>query len=102
MGGPCRPDRVHPQRHPRGMRITLASEVFPPKAGGAGWSTRALAIALKNAGHDVRVVTTAEGPDAEGGVPVRRIPGVSGPGRRGQMVEVFRSTLASEAAGQDV
>ena len=36
------------------MKITLATEVFPPKAGGAGWSTRALALALKDAGHDVR------------------------------------------------
>ena len=26
------------------MRIVLASEVYPPRAGGAGWSTRALAL----------------------------------------------------------
>ena len=44
------------------MKIVLASEVFPPKAGGAGWSTRALALALAEAGHEVRVVTTADGP----------------------------------------
>ena len=35
------------------MKIALATEVFPPRAGGAGWSTRALALALKDAGHDV-------------------------------------------------
>jgi len=84
------------------MRITLATEVFPPKAGGAGWSTRALALALKGAGHDVRVVTTAAGEDNEGGVPVRRIQGVSGPGRRGPMIEAFRSALKKESSGRDV
>ena len=44
------------------MKITLATEVFPPRAGGAGWSTRALALGLRDAGHDVSVITTAEGP----------------------------------------
>ncbi len=55
------------------MRITLATEVFPPRAGGAGWSTRALALALRGAGHDVSVLTTSPGPAEEGGVPVRRL-----------------------------
>ena len=64
------------------MRITLASEVFPPKAGGAGWSTRALALGLRGAGHEVSVVTTAPGPDLEGDVPVIRIAGATGRFRR--------------------
>jgi len=81
------------------MRITLATEVFPPRAGGAGWSTRALALALEDAGHDVTVVTTAEGPASEGPVPVVRLEGVSGPFRRGRMVEIFRKSL-SEATGK--
>ena len=81
------------------MKIALATEVFPPKAGGAGWSTRALALALKAAGHAVSVITTAEGPAVEGPVPVVRLAGVSGPFRRGRMVEIFRKSL-SEIAGQ--
>ena len=46
----------------RGVRIVLASEVYPPRAGGAGWSTRALALGLRAAGHDVTVLTTSPGP----------------------------------------
>lgn len=84
------------------MKITLATEVFPPKAGGAGWSTRALALALKGAGHDVTVVTTAEGPASEGPVPVVRLKGVSGPFRRGRMVEIFREALSEVAGNADV
>lgn len=55
------------------MKIVLVSEVFPPRAGGAGWSTRALALALRGAGHDVRVVTTSPGPADMDGVPVQRL-----------------------------
>ncbi len=84
------------------MKIALASEVFPPRAGGAGWSTRALALALEDAGHDVTVITTAEGPAAEGGVPVIRLNGVSGPLRRGRMVAIFRKSLSGIASGADV
>jgi glycosyltransferase involved in cell wall biosynthesis len=53
--------------------VVLASEVFPPRAGGAGWSTRALGLALRAAGHDVTVVTTSPGPEQEAGLPVRRL-----------------------------
>lgn len=55
------------------MKIVLTSEVFPPRAGGAGWSTRALGLALLGAGHDVRVVTTSPGPDHDAGLPVQRL-----------------------------
>jgi glycosyltransferase involved in cell wall biosynthesis len=55
------------------MRIVLASEVFPPRAGGAGWSTRALALGLREAGHELRVLTTSPGPDEEAGIPVERL-----------------------------
>ncbi|MEO8361843.1 MAG: glycosyltransferase family 4 protein [Vicinamibacteria bacterium] len=84
------------------MRVTLATEVFPPKAGGAGWSTRALALALHAAGHNVTVVTTAEGPSNEGPVPVIRLQGATGRFRRGAMVETFRDVLARKAAHEDV
>ncbi len=57
------------------MRIVLASEVYPPRAGGAGWSTRALARALRAGGHEVTVVTTSPGPSDLDGLDVRRIDG---------------------------
>ena len=84
------------------MKIALATEVFPPKAGGAGWSTRALALALKGAGHEVTVITTAEGGSSEGPVPVVRLAGTSGPFRRGRMTGTFRRALNEVAAGVDV
>lgn len=55
------------------MRIVLASEVYPPRAGGAGWSCRALALALRAAGHAVSVLTTSPGPPDLDGLPVRRL-----------------------------
>ena len=55
------------------MKIVLASEVFPPRAGGAGWSTRALALGLRDAGHEVSVLTTSPGPAQVAGIPVRRL-----------------------------
>jgi glycosyltransferase involved in cell wall biosynthesis len=55
------------------VRIVLASEVYPPRAGGAGWSTRALALGLREAGHDVSVVTTSPGPEDLDGLRVTRL-----------------------------
>jgi glycosyltransferase involved in cell wall biosynthesis len=55
------------------VKITLATEVYPPRAGGAGWSIRALALALRGAGHDVTVLTTSHGPEDLDGLRVRRI-----------------------------
>ena len=49
------------------MRVVLVSEVYPPRAGGAGWSTRALALGLRAAGHEVSVLTTSPGPSEDGG-----------------------------------
>ena len=55
------------------MKVVLASEVYPPRAGGAGWSTRALALALRGAGHEVTVVTTSPGASDLDGLDVRRL-----------------------------
>jgi glycogen synthase len=55
------------------VKITLTSEVYPPRAGGAGWSARALALALRDAGHEVAVVTTSPGPEDLDGLAVRRL-----------------------------
>jgi glycosyltransferase involved in cell wall biosynthesis len=61
------------------VKLVLASEVYPPRAGGAGWSTRALALALRGAGHDVSVITTSPGPADLDGIAVERL---AAPGRR--------------------
>lgn len=55
------------------MKILLVSEVYPPRAGGAGWSTRALALGLRTAGHQVSVLTTSPGPEVLDGLPVQRL-----------------------------
>ncbi|MBN1484603.1 MAG: glycosyltransferase family 4 protein [Chloroflexia bacterium] len=43
------------------MRILLPSDVFPPRCGGAGWSSYHLARALRGRGHQVLVVVPVEG-----------------------------------------
>jgi glycogen synthase len=55
------------------LKIVLASEIYPPRAGGAGWSTRALALALRAAGHEVTVITTSPGTCDLDGLAVRRL-----------------------------
>jgi glycogen synthase len=55
------------------VRIALVSEVYPPRAGGAGWSTRALALSLREAGHEVCVITTSLGPEDLDGLRVVRL-----------------------------
>ena len=73
------------------MKVALATEVYPPRAGGAGWSTRALALGLRAAGHDVSVVTTSPGPEDMDGLRVRRL---AVPGRKRLAVpRAFRSAL---------
>ncbi len=55
------------------MRIVVVSEGFPPRAGGAGWSTRALGLGLRAAGHQVEVITTSPGPGDVDGLRVQRL-----------------------------
>ncbi len=55
------------------MKIALVSEIYPPRAGGAGWSSRALALGLRAAGHEVRVITTSAGPEDLDGFCVERL-----------------------------
>jgi glycogen(starch) synthase len=76
------------------MKILLPTEVYPPRAGGAGWSTRALALALKGAGHEVTVVTTSPGPARDGIVDVTRL---RAPGRKRFAVpRVIRAAVAAQ------
>jgi glycosyltransferase involved in cell wall biosynthesis len=55
------------------VKIALVSEIYPPRAGGAGWSARALALGLRAAGHEVRVITTSVGPDDLDGLHIDRL-----------------------------
>ncbi len=55
------------------MKIVLVSEIYPPRAGGAGWSTRALALGLREAGHQVAVLTTSHGAADLDGLTVKRL-----------------------------
>jgi glycosyltransferase involved in cell wall biosynthesis len=73
------------------VRIALATEVYPPRAGGAGWSTRALALGLRAAGHDVSVVTTSPGPEDMDGLRVRRL--IAGGRKRLAVPRAFRGAL---------
>ena len=77
------------------MRILLVSEVYPPRAGGAGWSTRALALGLREAGHDVSVLTTSPGPADADGLDVRRL------AARGRKRLAVPRAFAAHVAGDD-
>jgi glycosyltransferase involved in cell wall biosynthesis len=78
------------------VRVVLATEVYPPRAGGAGWSTRALALGLREAGHDVAVVTTSPGAEDLDGLSIRRL---TARGRRRLSVpRVIARALAAETA----
>lgn len=70
------------------------SEVYPPRAGGAGWSTRALALGLRGAGHDVGIVTTSPGPSEMDGLSVTRLDA-----RRGRKRFAVPRAFAAQAAG---
>ena len=71
------------------------SEVYPPRAGGAGWSTRALALGLREAGHRVAVVTTSPGPVDADGLDVRRLVA------RGRKRLALPRAFAAHVAGED-
>src|SRR5688572_24195103 len=43
------------------MRLLIATDSFPPKCGGSGWSTYELARGLRSRGHRVRVVKASSG-----------------------------------------
>jgi Glycosyltransferase len=56
------------------MRVALVCDWFLPRMGGIELHLRDLALALRRAGHDARVVTTTRGPAEVDGVPVHRLP----------------------------
>jgi glycogen(starch) synthase len=77
------------------VKILLVTEVYPPRAGGAGWSTRALALGLREAGHRVTVVTTSPGPPDGDGLDVRRLVA------RGRKRVAVPRAFAAHVAGED-
>jgi glycosyltransferase involved in cell wall biosynthesis len=61
------------------MKVALVCDWFLPRMGGIELHLRDLALALRRAGADARVVTTTRGPDEVEGVPVHRIPAALSP-----------------------
>jgi glycogen(starch) synthase len=78
------------------VRVLLVSEVYPPRAGGAGWSTRALALGLREAGHEVAVATTSPGPANLDGLEVHRL--AAGGRKRLAVPRAFAAHVASQEA----
>jgi glycosyltransferase involved in cell wall biosynthesis len=78
------------------VKVVLASEVYPPRAGGAGWSTRALALALREGGHAVTVVTTSPGTSDLDRLDVRRL--VAGGRKRLAVPRAFARALGEMEA----
>ena len=61
------------------MRVALVCDWFLPRMGGIELHLRDLALALRAAGADARIVTSTRGPDDVEGVPVHRVPAVISP-----------------------
>ena len=61
------------------MRVALVSDWFLPRMGGIELHLRDLALAMRSAGVDARVVTTTRGEDNVDGVPVHRLDGPLAP-----------------------
>lgn len=80
------------------MRILLVSEVYPPQSGGAGWSARSLALGLRDAGHEVRVLTSASGAQRDDGVQEIRISEPRSLWRRRATPQAFAAAIEKEDA----
>jgi len=62
------------------VRVALVCDWFLPRQGGIELHLRDLALALRAADVDARIVTTTRGDDVVDGIPVYRIPAVLAPG----------------------
>jgi glycosyltransferase involved in cell wall biosynthesis len=61
------------------MRVALVCDWFLPRMGGIELHLRDLALAMRRAGVDARIVTTTRGAPVVDGVPVHRIPALLSP-----------------------
>src|SRR4051812_46874778 len=82
---------------PGALTILLATDVFPPKCGGSGWSTYHLARALRERGHRTLVARPREGLRGSrladyDGLPVLEL----GLGARGGGLPLVRGVLRQE------
>ena len=96
------------------MKILLATDVFPPKSGGSGWSTFYLARALQQRGHVVRVALPKQGIDGtqtrvyeninvvEVGYRASNVPGLRAWQRTNAIEKTFSAYLAECASEFDV
>lgn len=62
------------------MKIALVSDWFVPRLGGIELQMRDLALALRERGHEVRVICGVPGAAEVDGIPVERLPGPRLPG----------------------
>ena len=96
------------------MRLILATDAFPPKCGGSGWSTFYLARALQARGHRVEIVqprrgapglrtrTYAELTVTEFGYAASNVPGLRAWQRTVALERGFAAFLAARAREADV
>ncbi len=96
------------------MRVLIATDAFPPKCGGSGWSTFYLARALQARGHQVEVVQPklrAPGVRtrvyenlsvAEFGYAASNLPGVRAWQRASALDKQFAAFLSERAGASDV
>lgn len=91
------------------MRVLIATDAFPPKCGGSGWSTYYLARALRSRGHWVEVILPKEGapgmrtraydnlPVTEFGYRAANLPGLRAWQRASVLDTEFSALLAEHA-----
>lgn len=96
------------------MRVLIASESFPPKAGGSGWSAYALAKGLRARGHYVEIAQPRPGMHGraereydglkvtEFGYSATNVPGARALGRRMAITREFTAPLAVLAREFDI
>lgn len=96
------------------MNILLATDVFPPKSGGSGWSTYYLGRALASRGHQVEIAQPVRGFEGRrareyGGLRVTEVgyiastaPGARAARRARAIASAFGAYLAERAGEVDV
>jgi glycogen(starch) synthase len=96
------------------MRLLIATDAFPPKCGGSGWSTYYLARALRGCGHWVEIIMPKVGtpgvrtraydnlPVTEFGFAASNVPGLRAWQRASVLDGKFSAFLADRAAGANL